>query len=239
MTAQTTPRPAADAARRWLIVTAVEAERAAVESGFAAAGWPASTPRAERPIPSIVVIAGGVGVAAAAASTARLLASATRPFDAVLCAGIGGAVAGRAEIATTVVAARSIAADLGVRSPHGFHPIDKLGFGTSAMDCDVALRRELCAALPHAVVGDVLTVTTGTGTADVTADLIARYPAAVAEAMEGFGAATAAAQAAVPFAEIRTISNFIGPRDLTTWRIDAALRALTEAARAIGASWPV
>ena len=31
--------------------------------------------------------------------------------------------------------------------------------------------------------------------------------------MEGFGVATAAALAGVPFAELRTISNAIGPRD--------------------------
>ena len=48
--------------------------------------------------------------------------------------------------------------------------------------------------------------------------------------MEGYGVACAAATAGVPFAEIRAISNSIGPRDRSTWRIGDALDALTRAA---------
>jgi futalosine hydrolase len=58
--------------------------------------------------------------------------------------------------------------------------------------------------------------------------LASRHPAAVAEAMEGFGVAQAAAQAGVAFAEIRTIANVAGPRDRAAWRIGPALSALTE-----------
>jgi len=76
--------------------------------------------------------------------------------------------------------------------------------------------------------------------------LAARYPGAVAEAMEGFGVATAAALAGghgpgaaggtgPAFAELRTVSNVVGPRDRSAWRIDLALAALREAAAATGA----
>jgi futalosine hydrolase len=51
--------------------------------------------------------------------------------------------------------------------------------------------------------------------------------------MEGFGVATAAAAAGVPFAELRTISNSIGRRDRSAWRIGSALAALTNAAALI------
>ncbi|HEV7964325.1 MAG TPA: futalosine hydrolase, partial [Actinoplanes sp.] len=95
---------------------------------------------------------------------------------------------------------------------------------------DTTLLRTLCAALPATVVGDILTLTTVTGTAATTARLAARFPAAVAEAMEGYGVASAATQAGVPFAELRTISNLIGPRDRESWRLPEALAALTEAA---------
>ena len=84
--------------------------------------------------------------------------------------------------------------------------------------------------------GPVLTVTTVTGTADGTARLLSRYPDAVAEAMEGFGVATAAAQAGVAFAEIRTISNLIGPREQNLWRIADALQTLTVTFAALGRS---
>ena len=51
--------------------------------------------------------------------------------------------------------------------------------------------------------------------------------------MEGFGVATAAADHGVPFVEIRTISNLVGPRDRSAWRIDLALAALTRVGKAL------
>jgi futalosine hydrolase len=54
----------------------------------------------------------------------------------------------------------------------------------------------------------------------------------VAEAMEGYGVACAAQAAGLPFAELRTISNPIGPRDRAAWRLREAFSALTEAAAA-------
>jgi futalosine hydrolase len=72
-------------------------------------------------------------------------------------------------------------------------------------------------------------VSTVTGTATSTEQLARRYPDAVAEAMEGFGVATAATQAGVRFAELRTISNLVGPRDRSAWRLTEALAGLAEA----------
>jgi futalosine hydrolase len=60
--------------------------------------------------------------------------------------------------------------------------------------------------------------------------MIEKYPHAIAEGMEGYGVAIAAQQAGVPFAELRTISNIIGPRDRESWQIGDALSALTKAA---------
>jgi futalosine hydrolase len=51
--------------------------------------------------------------------------------------------------------------------------------------------------------------------------------------MEGYGAAEAAQQANIPFIELRTISNLIGPRDREAWRLSEALAALKRAAQAI------
>jgi len=200
---------------RVLVVTAVEAERLAVARGL---GYRA------------VVLAGGVGQAAAAATTARAIATAPRSYDLVLCAGIAGGFDGRADLGSTVLAARSIAADLGAESPDGFIDLDELGFGTSTVEVDPTALAGLRRALPYAPVGDVLTVSTVTGTAERAAALRDRYPSAVAEGMEGFGVATAAAQAGVAFAEIRTISNPVGPRQRVAWRIGDALTALEAAA---------
>jgi len=205
--------------RGLLVVTAVAAEADAVRAGLD---------------PSVgTVEAVGVGPAAAAAGTARLLAlaeAAGRPYGAVLCAGIAGGFPGRAEVGATVLGLRSIAADLGAESPDGFLPIETLGFGTSVLEADAALLKALTEALPTAIAGDILTLATVTGTAATAAALADRYPAAAAEAMEGYGVAIAAANANVPFAEVRTVSNPIGPRDRSAWRLAEAFTALTTAA---------
>jgi futalosine hydrolase len=199
---------------RLLVVTAVAAEADAVRAG--------ADPG------DVVVDVGGVGPAAAAAGTARLLAA--TPYRAVVSAGIGGGFAGRAAVGVTVLGARSIAADLGAETPGGFLPVERLGFGTSVLEADAELIKALAAAHPEAVVGDILTLSTVTGTAATAARLAERHPVAVAEAMEGYGVATAAAAAGVPFAELRTISNPVGPRDRAAWRLGDALAALTRAA---------
>jgi futalosine hydrolase len=213
-----------------LVVTAVDAEAAAFRAGLGPAA----------PIQVAVV---GVGPAAAAAGTARLLAlaeAAGTPYRAVLSAGIaGGFLNGTASggvglaLGATVLGARSIAADLGAESPNGFLSVGELGFGSSILAADQDLLAALRAALPAAVVGDILSVSTVTGSAATAAALVARFPAAVAETMEGYGVACAAAGAAVPFAELRAVSNPVGPRDRTAWRIAEALTALTAAAAAV------
>ncbi|MDT5033626.1 MAG: futalosine hydrolase, partial [Actinoplanes sp.] len=114
--------------------------------------------------------------------------------------------------------------------PGGFLAIDELGFGTSTLPADANLRKTLKERLPYARDGDILTLATVTGTAATAAALAARYPGALAEAMEGYGVASAAALAGVAYAEIRTISNPIGPRDRAAWRLSEALAALTTAA---------
>ena len=60
------------------------------------------------------------------------------------------------------------------------------------VECDAALVKALAGALPEAITGDVLTLSTVTGTAGTAERLAARFPAAVAEAMEGYGVAIAA-----------------------------------------------
>jgi futalosine hydrolase len=207
---------------RLLVVTAVSAEADAIRSGDG----------------GLIVEPVGVGPAAAAAGTARLLALAEAsgsPYRAVVCAGIAGGFVGRAGVGATVLGGRSIAADLGAETADGFLPIEDLGFGTSVLEADTDLLKALTAALGEAIVGDVLTLGTVTGTAGTAAALAARHPAAVAEAMEGHGVASAARAAGVAFAELRTIANPIGPRDRGAWRLADAFAALTAAAPVIAA----
>ncbi|MFI6039905.1 futalosine hydrolase [Streptomyces sp. NPDC051315] len=229
---------------RLLVVTAVAAERDAAARGLGPADpVPPPVPPGRdavrvttggeglghRPIRADLVV-GGVGPAASAATTAAALTAATalgEPYDLVISTGIAGGFAPVAALGSVVVADRIVAADLGADTPDGFVPVDALGFGTTEHVCAPHLAAAVARGL-GAVHAPVLTVSTVTGTAERATALRKRHQAA-AEAMEGFGAAEAAAAHGTPFLEIRTVSNAVGPRDRSAWRIPEALAALHDA----------
>lgn len=213
--------------QRILIATAVEAEREAVLRGLT------------HLTTAIVidVIAAGVGPASAAASTAAALARAAAPYSLVISAGIGGGFPGRADIGSLVLASSILTADLGAETPEGFIIVDELGFGSARVQVSEAWNERLLRAmsaekLPVSV-APAITVSSATGSA-ATAELRARLvPGAASEGMEGYGVAIAAAQQGIPVTELRAISNAVGPRDRSAWRIGDALQALENAMRAI------
>jgi len=208
---------------RVLIMTAVEAESAAVLRGLG---------RDARFEAALC----GVGPARAAARTAAALARAERagrPFGLVVSAGIGGGFPGVCETGSLAVASEIVGVDLGAESPDGFLPLDKLGLGDTAIAADrersLRLVRRLAEAGLFVRFGPVLTVTTVTGTAGTAAERARRVPGAAAEGMEGFGVAVAAAEFGLPVMELRAISNPVGPRDRSAWKIQEALDVLEKA----------
>lgn len=196
-----------------LVVVAVEAERVAVLDALQPSGA------------AVRVIVGGVGPAAAAAATSAELAG--RPAELVFSAGLAGGFVplGSGDVA---VASAVVFADLGAQSPAGFLPLSALGLGDERHEIPAKLAVEL-ADRTGGHLGTILTVATVTGTAERATELAQRFPDAVAEAMEGAGVAAAAARHDVPFAEIRAVSNAVGPRDRAAWQIPAALDALGRA----------
>jgi futalosine hydrolase len=203
-----------------LVVTAVAAERDAILAAL--------------PDGSAHLLVGGVGAAAAAASTATELAA--RPYDLVLSAGIGGGFA-PTPVGAIAVASSIVFADLGAETDTGFTPVSALGFGSERYDVPPRLAVELADGTGGHM-GTILTVATVTGTAATSDAMRARHPDAVAEAMEGAGVAAAATVHGVAFGEIRAISNLVGPRDRESWDIAAALAALGRAVASIaGGQW--
>jgi futalosine hydrolase len=181
--------------------------------------------------PEYDLLAAGVGPALAAASVAGALTAAVldgTPYGLVVSAGIAGGFAPDAPLGSLVLADEITAADLGAETPDGFLPVTDLGFGTVTHHPPRDLVRAAATAT-GARTGTVLTVSTVTGSAGRAAELRARHPRALAEAMEGFGVAEAAAAHATPVLELRAVSNPVGPRDRAAWRIGDALTALTTA----------
>ncbi|MGV9882455.1 futalosine hydrolase [Streptomyces sp. NPDC003006] len=211
---------------RVLVATAVPAERDAVARALPSAAH-------------VDALAVGVGPAAAAAGTATALARAAatgRPYGLVVSAGIGGGFQPDAPVGSLVVADEITVADLGAETPDGFAPVTALGFGAVTHRPPRSLVREVADAC-GAATGTVLTVSTVTGTAERAAELRLRHPRALAEAMEGFGVAEAAALHGLPVLEIRAVSNPVGPRDRAAWRIGDALAALSDAFGKLAPTW--
>ena len=203
---------------RVLVMTAVSAERDAVLRGLH------SDTRFD-------VLVAGVGSVVAAVNTAKALA--TAEYSLVICAGIGGGFPGRAEVGSLVLANEIVVADLGAETPEGFCSLDELGFGFTRVQINANLvnrvARALIAAKLSVNTGSVLTVSTVTGTAERALELATRVPGAAAEAMEGFGVGFAAFDRGLPVLEFRAISNMVGPRDRSAWRIKEALDVLEAA----------
>ncbi|SDF73269.1 futalosine hydrolase [Streptomyces griseoaurantiacus] len=243
-----TTSPSGTAPPRVLVATAVPVERDAVARAFD--GTPSRVPLPAATLARLLphpggaeydLLAAGVGPGLAAASTAGALTAAAlrgTPYDLVVSAGIGGGFLPDAPPASLVLAEEITAADLGAETDGaggpgadgtpGFLPVTDLGFGTVTHLPPAALVRRAAEAT-GARTGTVLTVSTVTGTARRAAELRARHPRALAEAMEGFGVAEAAAAHRTPVLEIRAVSNPVGPRDRAAWRIGDALAALTVA----------
>ncbi|WP_206110079.1 futalosine hydrolase [Paenibacillus albicereus] len=219
-----------------LVVTAVEAERDAVVRGLLKACPKETCGEAEGPLRRVgryIVVAGGVGPAAAAASTALAIAGGPA-LRHVVSAGIGGGFPGAAPIGSVVVATEIVSADLGAETAQGFACVDELGFGSWRVRTDSGRAEALAAALRQdgviASAAPVLTLSTVTGSTETAAELLRRVPGAAAEAMEGYGAALAASMQGIEAMEIRAISNAVGPRDRDAWRIGDALASLERAA---------
>ncbi|MEU1178195.1 futalosine hydrolase [Streptomyces sp. NPDC005820] len=219
---------------RILVATAVPAERDAVARAFV------EPCQVVVPLPGVVLhrpdvafdlLAAGVGPARAAASVSAALTAAAllgAPYTLVVSAGIAGGFLPDAPVGSLVVADRITVADLGAESADGFLPVTELGFGTVTHRPPDSLVRAAEAAT-RGRTGEILTVSTVTGTAARATALRERHPDALAEAMEGFGVAEAADAHGTPVLEIRAVSNPVGPRDRAAWRIGEALAALTKA----------
>lgn len=209
--------------RRILIMTSVAAEKEAIERGLG------TDQRFD-------VVLAGVGPISASIQTTRALMG--EDYALVINMGIAGGFREKADVGTLVIADEIVSADLGAESPEGYITLDELGFGASTrIKADSELVELLYTALKSSEVavqqGNILTLSTVTGTAETAEELLRREPNAAAEAMEGYGVAMAAQEFGKPVLEIRSISNPIGPRDRSAWRIKEALDTLERASKVI------
>lgn len=188
-------------------------------------------------LPGARVVVSGIGPVNAALTTLEECLR-KRP-SLVLNAGVAGAMPGQGvAVGSVVVGSEAVAAGLGAEDGERFLGLQELGFplheagGRSTFDRLAAWEGAGSLAVAcGASLGPILTLETVTGSAATLSRTRTRYPDALAEAMEGAGAALAALRLGVPFIEVRGISNLVGPRDRASWRMREALDALAFALR--------
>lgn len=174
----------------------------------------------------IRLIRTGVGAVNAAHAVTRALAD-ERPGAIIVC-GVGGAYPGcELGVGDVACAETECYGDLGASSPGGFLDMRTLGF--PIIESPVALYNELpMQVFPTSRRVPFVTVNTCTGTDEAARALEARTRGAV-ENMEGAAVAHVAHLHGVPVGEVRGISNMVGHRDKSAWRLQPAAAAAQEA----------
>jgi futalosine hydrolase len=176
--------------------------------------------------PHLPVLCTGVGAVNAAYTLTRYLDR--EGAKAVIVCGIGGAYPeSDLPIGSVVCAATECYGDLGAASSTGFLDMQALGFPL------IARPKPIYNVLPlqlHPVARRVPFVTVNTCTGDhATALAIAIRTGGGVENMEGAAIVHVATLFGIPAGEIRGISNPVGNRDRSAWRVKEAAIAAQEA----------
>ena len=170
----------------------------------------------------------GIGMVSTTFHLTRHLTGAAA-YDLVIQAGIGGAVDRELDIGTVVQVARDRSLTQGAEDRDGsWLSLAEIGFPTTApYDADGWLD----ASPPAGIHIPYPKVTGGTtdrssGSASTIARLRYYYPQVQTESMEGAAFHYVCRQVGVPFLQLRAISNYVEPRDRSSWQIGTAIHRL-------------
>ena len=166
----------------------------------------------------------GFGVAAAAARTADLLAR--HAPKQVLLVGIAGAYDIETHPTGTALAFNAVASHgIGAGEGDSFQGPSSLGFPQWPASEEAGAVEDLIELQTPGGDGLLLTTCAASDSAERASKLLELHPGALAEDMEGFGVALACHLARTPCWIVRGISNQVGDREPTHWRIPTALSA--------------
>jgi futalosine hydrolase len=175
--------------------------------------------------PHVPVLVTGVGAVNAACALTRFLDR--EPVKAIVVCGIAGAYPGSGIPAGSVACAESECyGDLGASSPQGFLDMEALGF--PVIPGPVPIYNVFPMQIfPAPMRAPFVTMNTCTGL-DADARAVEARTGGAVENMEGAAIAHVAALFGIPVGEIRGISNLVGNRDRSSWRVKEAATAAQE-----------
>jgi futalosine hydrolase len=185
------------------------------------------------------IVVAGVGRTNAACATTEAILSAWKKggVDAVISAGVAGALPQESsdealKVGELIVASSCVYAEEGIVTGQGFATMEAIGFALGDFQGNsVPVDGDLLDRLSSTFrIGPIATVATCSGT-DAAAREVVRRTGALAEAMEGAAVVHAARRLKVPAVEIRAISNTCGDRANQIWDLSAGLHSLGKAMR--------
>lgn len=167
------------------------------------------------------VLITGVGMTATAFALGKHL---SKRYHLVLNLGIAGAFDQSIPLGTVLNITRDHFSELGAEDHGQFLPIESLGFGKSSYQAHNNLLHEAVSGLKKV---EGITVNTVHGTADSIQEITARLNP-VTESMEGAAVLYCCEQAGIPCLQIRSISNYVTPRNKANWKIGIAIKNLND-----------
>jgi len=200
----------------------------------------------------VLLCVGGMGKVNAAHAAALMIAEFSP--DTLLIFGVGGAYpASGAAVGDIVLAQVEIAGDEGVLTHDGFKDMEYIGIpllktATSVIFTTYPASEPLLKQALHTLItssergrssvhsGPFVTLSTCTGTTGRARELEERYQG-LCENMEGAAAAQVAGLHAIPWLEVRGISNIVEDRDTQKWDIPRAAEACQKAVMRILEGW--
>jgi futalosine hydrolase len=166
------------------------------------------------------VLITGVGMTATAFALGKRLSTA---YSQVLNLGIAGAFNRNIPLGTLVYIIKDVFSELGAEDHSAFLTIDELGFGACIYAHEPVAERHLDGIFR----ASGITVNTVHGNAVSIAGVVDRLNPDV-ESMEGAAVLYACQQYGIRCIPVRSISNYVEPRDKSAWKIGLAIKNLND-----------
>jgi futalosine hydrolase len=171
----------------------------------------------------------GVGSIATSFALSEIIAS--KSPDLIIQIGIGGSFSTALQLGSAVVIGREVIADLGVVEADGYKDIFELGLAknNSFPYSNGSLTNRNDKLLEMTKLKTVAGLTVNEVSTDPTKILLFKKKyAAEVESMEGAALHYNCIMKNIPFRQIRGISNLVGERDKSCWKINEAIASASE-----------
>ena len=213
-----------------LIVAATPFEITALRAHLQARFVQTATHQFQKGEVKVALLITGTGLPLTSYALGRVLAM--EEWNLVINAGIAGSLSPKYKPGSVVQVVTERFADLGVEESDGsFTAIHEMGLiekGQKPFDGDGRMHNQHAQGFDFLPQAHGISVNRVHGAAHSIAQLRAKYPDAEVESMEGAAVFYACLMEQRPFVEIRSISNFVEPRDRDKWEVEKALSALNE-----------